>query len=228
MAEAERRKKRVWGAVMLLVATTTGIAGCLSPGPTVVPAPEFTTSSPRLPAAAPRARSTPTDPQVARQALPPEWQPQATPRHWQYLVLHHSGTSRGDINSIDAEHRTRTDSQGEPWLGIGYHFVIGNGHGMADGAVEPTFRWRDQLHGAHAGDRQHNDAGIGICLIGDFEQQRPTTRQLASASRLLAALAEQYQIATSDMVLHREIAATQCPGRHFDLEPLLAQSPAAE
>src|SRR6185369_5851266 len=92
------------------------------------------------------------------------FEPRKTSRAWRFVVLHHTATETGDVETIDENHRARTDSSGRPWLGIGYHFVIGNGQGMADGLVEPTFRWNDQLHGAHAGDQIHNEYGIGICL----------------------------------------------------------------
>ena len=80
----------------------------------------------------------------------------------------------------------RKDAQGNPWLGIGYHFVIGNGRGMEDGQVEPTFRWKQQLAGAHAGQRRHNESGIGICLIGNFDEAPPTAKQLSALKELLA------------------------------------------
>ncbi len=80
--------------------------------------------------------------------LPDGLEPRTQSRAWQYIVLHHTATDAGDIETIDEAHRKRTDSSGRPWLGIGYHFLIGNGHPMPDGLVEPTFRWHDQLHGA--------------------------------------------------------------------------------
>ena len=48
--------------------------------------------------------------------------------------------------------------------GLAYHFVIGNGDGMPDGEIEPTFRWREQIQGAHAGAGEYNEQGIGIAL----------------------------------------------------------------
>jgi len=74
-------------------------------------------------------------------SLPTGLEPEVASRHWKYIVFHHTATSSGDLASIDEEHRQRKDSQGKPWLGIGYHFLIGNGDGMADGLIEPTFRW---------------------------------------------------------------------------------------
>jgi N-acetyl-anhydromuramyl-L-alanine amidase AmpD len=135
--------------------------------------------------------------------------------------LHHSGTLRGDVDSIDADHRQRRDAVGAPWLGIGYHFVIGNGEGMADGLIEPTFRWRQQIHGAHAGVRSYNERGIGICLIGDFTQTAPTARQIEATRRLLDDLSERYNISPERILKHSEIVATECPGAKFPFDEIV-------
>jgi N-acetyl-anhydromuramyl-L-alanine amidase AmpD len=143
--------------------------------------------------------------------------PQAQPRNWKYIVLHHTATAAGDVESIDRVHRSRKDADGKPWLGIGYHFVIGNGHGMQDGAVEATFRWKRQLHGAHAGVEEYNQHGIGICLIGNFNEAPPTTAQLTAVKRLIAALKSAYRIDADRVVGHGEINQTACPGKYFPL-----------
>lgn len=139
---------------------------------------------------------------------------------WKFLVLHHSGTVSGSVQSIHAEHTRRRDASGNPWKGIGYHFVIGNGSGMQDGAVESTFRWKQQLHGAHAGNALHNARGIGICLIGNFENAPPTSAQLASLRNLLTQLCSRFQIAPDDIVGHSAVRKTACPGRLFPLQQL--------
>jgi len=144
------------------------------------------------------------------------------PRGWKYIVLHHSAAEHGDVASIDADHRTRVDSNGESWMGIGYHFVVGNGSGMPDGHVASTFRWTGQLHGAHSGDREHNDWGIGICLIGNFEETKPSMAQVEATAHLIAELRRRYGIAEDRILLHRDIKATACPGKHFDLQAVLA------
>lgn len=154
-----------------------------------------------------------TDP--PRYAGPREWKPAAQPRAWRFAVLHHTATAAGSVNSIDRAHRERVDSRGRKWKGIGYHFVIGNGQGMADGKIEPTFRWRDQIAGAHAGTREHNDFGIGICLVGNFEETSPTKAQLASLRRLLAELCRAFDIDPERILFHRDIKTTACPGKHF-------------
>jgi hypothetical protein len=154
--------------------------------------------------------------------LPQALRPGAAPRTWKYIVLHHTATEAGDVATINEAHRQRTDSAGRPWLGIGYHFVIGNGRGMADGLVEPTFRWTDQLHGAHAASRQYNEHGIGVCLVGNFSEQPPTQRQLAAAQKLVAQLRSEYRITRTNVVRHSDLSATECPGELFPLDSIVA------
>jgi hypothetical protein len=144
-----------------------------------------------------------------------DWRPEAEPREWKYVLLHHSATETGSVASIDAVHRQRRDAGGNPWLGIGYHFVIGNGHGMEDGRIEATFRWDEQLAGAHAGDAEYNSHGIGICLIGNFEEMPPTDAQLEAMSTLLAWLRTGYALPPEGLVRHLDVRSTACPGRFF-------------
>lgn len=158
-------------------------------------------------------------------SLPSSLEPVVAPRHWKYIVVHHSATADGSVESIDAAHRQRKDAAGKPWLGIGYHFVIGNGRGMADGLVEPTFRWREQLHGAHAGNRLYNDEGIGICLIGDFERSEPTPRQVSAARELIACLKREYVIRADHVLRHSDVNASDCPGRRLPWEAIVTDAP---
>lgn len=142
-------------------------------------------------------------------------------RPWQYIVVHHSATTGGSVESIDRAHKQRVDSNGNPWRGIGYHFVIGNGADMADGQVAPTFRWNKQIEGAHAGSRVYNELGIGICLIGNFENEPPTSKQTATLRRLVDTLRQTYDVPADDIVAHGDIRATACPGRLFPREEFL-------
>lgn len=194
------------------------LAGCLNRQRVIVEVPETdsvlaasmpTTVSPLLPA-----------PQLAVEhaAHSTFTPPDAPARDWRHLVLHHSGTPVGSVESIDEEHRGRVDDEGRPWRGIGYHFVIGNGRGMPDGEVQATFRWRQQLAGAHAGKREYNEAGIGICLIGDFESQPPSEKQLAACQRLVAELCHEYAMSPESVIRHSDVKPTECPGQQFPYE----------
>jgi N-acetyl-anhydromuramyl-L-alanine amidase AmpD len=157
-----------------------------------------------------------------------EWPVEAEYRKWRFLVLHHTATEAGSVESIHAEHLQRRDSEGNPWKGIGYHFLIGNGHGMKDGEIAATFRWRDQEAGAHAGTKIHNESGIGICLVGDFENNPPTEKQQAAVRRLVTKLRSQFGIAGDHVIPHGRIKATACPGKLFEFEHLVADEPADE
>jgi len=94
------------------------------------------------------------------------------------------------------------------------------GRGIADGLVEPTFRWRDQLAGAHAGKPLYNDVGIGVCLIGDFGRHAPTERQLTACRELLAELGERFLIPRERILRHSDVKPTQCPGALFPFDQL--------
>lgn len=157
------------------------------------------------------------------------WRPTVKARDWKHIVLHHTATPSGSVESIHAAHLKNKDKNGNPWLGIGYHFVIGNGKGMADGAIEPTFRWRTQIQGAHAGstNKDYNERGIGICLVGDFEKAPPTAAQQKSVKLLVKTLRAEYGIPVASVVGHKDIRAssTACPGKYFHVSEVALDEP---
>ncbi len=181
-------------------------------------------SSNRIPADRSAQVSTPrVRPQLAAaNTLPAPWRPTRPSHAWRYIVLHHTASESDSVESIHAAHRKRT-TNGRPWLGIGYHFVIGNGKGMTDGAISPTFRWRQQIHGAHAGHLDYNNNGIGIALVGNFDKQPPTPAQLVSVGRLIRILQTAYRIPAAGIVGHGDVKNTACPGRYFPLDRLKRQ-----
>ena len=129
------------------------------------------------------------------------------------VVLHHRAGS-GDVESIHADHLRRG------WWGIGYHYYI-----RRDGSV-----WRgrpERWCGSHAGaSNGYNAHSIGVCLEGNFERERPAEIQLDALRELLADLMGRYEI--REVRLHREIAATACPGKNFPpVKELLQKETAA-
>lgn len=142
-------------------------------------------------------------------------------RPWRFLVVHHSATVGGTLESIDRGHADRGFANG-----IGYHFLINNGRsaGTADGEIAPTPRWREQIAGAHCKVTEHpefNTEGIGICLIGDFDLNVPTPAQMTSLEILIQRLQRRYGIPLERVIAHGELKNTQCPGRRFPLETLI-------
>jgi N-acetyl-anhydromuramyl-L-alanine amidase AmpD len=139
------------------------------------------------------------------------WKPDEKVRDWRHIVIHHTASSTGSVESVHEAHL------GRGWMGIGYHFLIGNGNGMDDGEIEPTFRWRQQLHGAHAGKDEYNQHGIGICLVGNFEETHPSAAQLAAVKRLVGVLKSEYDIGSDHVIPHNDVKSTACPGKNFPL-----------
>ncbi len=148
----------------------------------------------------------------------PGWEPPRTIRKWEYIVVHHSATRAGGAVRFDRYHR-----KVKRWEnGLGYHFVIGNGTDTYDGQVEVGSRWIKQLTGAHVGGK-NNIGKIGVCLVGHFEQHKPTARQMRALHRLLEFLQVRCGIPASKVRGHLEVCRpgyTKCPGHHFDMAEL--------
>jgi hypothetical protein len=147
--------------------------------------------------------------------------PPKADRPWKYVVLHHSATSSGNYEEIDREHRKRLG-----WDGCGYHFVIGNGTDSPDGQIEVARRWSEQKHGVHCRNGKTpdvNEYGIGICLVGNIDDQPPTARQVAAAQALVAYLGQRYKIPSDHIGTHSQLAdsPTDCPGRQFPVQAIL-------
>ena len=119
------------------------------------------------------------------------------------IILHHSASpmDRTTIHVIHNWHLQRG------WLGCGYHYVI-----HEDGSI---FQGRplDKV-GAHA--RGYNENSVGICTVGNFEIEYPTLCQQESLGKLLLwFINDKLKGHSLAIMLHRNIAATLCPGRNF-------------
>lgn len=131
-------------------------------------------------------------------------------KKWKYIVAHHSATAQGNAKIFDQVNRRKGMKNG-----LAYHFVIGNGKGSPDGAIEVGSRWKHQMHGGHVSKWEFNNHGIGICLVGNFETTRPTRKQLESFDQLVEYLGRSLLNNRFKFFVHREINPTLCPGRFF-------------
>ncbi len=133
---------------------------------------------------------------------------------WRSLVIHHSGEPAGDAESIRRAHLAGGARM------LGYHFLIGNGNGLGDGAVFVGERWVRQAAGWHAVGPDadfYNQHAIAICLVGNGDRRPFTDRQISQLVSLVRRLQRQLGIPSSAVRLHRDIAGalTTSPGRHF-------------
>lgn len=130
---------------------------------------------------------------------------------WSRITIHHSAKYSKEIGAPTSGNVAETlkdiqtvHMRDRGWGDIGYHFLI-----------DPTGRiWQGRLldwQGAHA-QGSNNVANIGICLLGDFNHERPDPRALESLERLTDALCERHKIAHNRVYGHQKFAATECPG----------------
>src|SRR5437588_2602274 len=183
-------------------------------GPVVVqaaPSPVVVQGPPRVQPPQPQPPVKAQPPKVAAGGIPKEWMPHVAARSWQAIVIHHSATPAGGAARFDREHREKG------WDELGYDFVIGNGTDTGDGIVEVGSRWVKQKIGAHAKtpDNWYNEHGIGICLVGNFDADRPTAAQMRSTARLVAYMMKTYHIAADHVIGHGDTKPTDCPGRYM-------------
>ncbi len=224
-------RRSACGLFVLLI-----IAGCRPAGPTGVlgspPSPLLSTRAPRAVRAIPKPVRTPT-----REVTPPAGRATITARdvrvpggikksEWQTIVVHHSGTSAATPTGMDRYHRDV-----RKWSnGLGYHFVIGNGVKYPDGQLYVGQRWKNQQTGAHCAAAEgrylgrwrprnfFNEHGIGICLIGNFENERPTREQLRTLDELIRVLCGEAGVGADQVYGHGEIThKTACPGSNLNM-----------
>ena len=138
---------------------------------------------------------------------------------WNYIVVHHSAGNFGDIEFLQKVHRER--QAGDPIDAIPYHYVIGNGNGLALGEVASDWRRTYNIWGAHVSgnNRDRNFRGLGICLIGNFEKHAPDPKQYESLVTLTKSLMEKYEIPAQNVTGHGFTFGerTKCPGKYFPM-----------
>ena len=141
---------------------------------------------------------------------------------WKYIVVHHSAGSFGSIKFLQRVHRQRQGN--DPIHAIPYHYVIGNGKGLAMGEIATDWRQGYNIWGAHVSQRNfdYNFRGIGICLIGNFENEQIPPKQYQSLIQLTRTLMSKYDILPENVTGHGLIAgeSTKCPGKYFPMERL--------
>lgn len=130
---------------------------------------------------------------------------------WQWITVHHSVvrsedySPEGTFDTVRGIQRDHMDSKG--WGDIGYHFLIDPAGRVIEGR---ELQWQ----GAHAGG-QNNIGNVGICLLGNFDEDRPSRASIASLDRLVLELQQKLRIPRLNVRPHRAWKETACPGRHL-------------
>lgn len=121
------------------------------------------------------------------------------------LVCHHPAHPTWGIVDIHNYHK---NSNG--WAGIGYNYFI-----TKDGRI---MEGRGKNVGAHC--KNYNSTTLGICFQGHFDPQSMTDAQVKAGGWLLAKLIREHGLQINDVVGHRDLAATACPGKNFRMADL--------
>ena len=131
---------------------------------------------------------------------------------WNSIVIHHLGQPAGDIETIDRDHRDAGLN------GFGYHFLIGNGNGLANGSVQMGYRWIKQAQGAkpaHIRSQDWKNGVISICLIGNGNRRPFTDTQILHLSHLVQRLQQELSIPASHILLASDFGDSSSPGIYF-------------
>ncbi|MDB5172078.1 MAG: hypothetical protein JWN51_851 [Phycisphaerales bacterium] len=130
---------------------------------------------------------------------------------WHYVYIHHSRTSEGNALTL-----------GQDTGGLTDHFLIGNGNGLTDGAVQTGPRWGQQLPAVIPGMDVTSDC-ISVCMVGDFTHSRPTPTQQARLVELVKALQHQLGIPANRIVLRTDDPSAAGTGSAFPVAPFRSQ-----
>jgi len=127
-----------------------------------------------------------------------------------YITVHHDGMSpfmAADARSSAGRIETiRNGHRGNGWGDIGYHFVIDREGRVWEGRAI-------NFQGAHV--KNWNEGNLGICCLGNFDEQAPSQAQLMALERQLVVLMKTYGVPKARVKTHQEWsgAKTACPGR---------------
>lgn len=121
------------------------------------------------------------------------------------IIIHHSATTSGDVVSFNNYH---INTNG--WYMVGYHYVI-----KKDGTIQQGRPLT--VVGAHAGNNNYDS--VGICLVGNFEKEKPTEKQYDSLAKLIKYVKEEVGKDLT-VICHRDVNNTACPGKNFNVKDI--------
>ncbi|MCK4718545.1 MAG: N-acetylmuramoyl-L-alanine amidase [Thermoplasmata archaeon] len=129
------------------------------------------------------------------------------------IMMHHSLTA--DSGTVSWQAIRRYHKQELKWRDIGYHYGIEDINGEYEILVGRLM----SEHGAHCRQRKMNRRSIGICLVGNFDEDPPPDEQWGRAVQLVRSLQEVLRIPREHVHGHREfVGYKSCPGRSFSMQ----------
>jgi len=126
------------------------------------------------------------------------------------ITVHHAGGTPNyhereediatDLEAIRIYHRDRRFGD------IGYHFVVDR--------VGRVWEARSlYFTGAHV--LSENTGNLGVMLLGNFEDQKPTPAQIQSLRGFTELLVDRFSVPRNRIFGHRDLGHTLCPGKNL-------------
>lgn len=127
---------------------------------------------------------------------------------YRYIIIHHSATQDTEALVWKALWDYHVKIRG--WQDIGYHYIIDRVNGDYVALVGRP----EHIQGAHV--RGFNHCSIGVCCVGNYSMESPNPQMLqVLVNRVLRPLMHRYEIGLEEVLFHRDVAATECPGKLF-------------
>lgn len=128
------------------------------------------------------------------------------------IILHHSYTKDNilldDTEAIRGYHVARLG-----WRDIGYHWIIEK----VNGELVATAGRPEAMDGAHCPGM--NKKSLGVCVVGDFENNEMPSDVFAFTVKFLQELRE--RVGSLPLKKHSDYRNTRCPGKHFPFDKMV-------
>lgn len=125
-----------------------------------------------------------------------------------FIAVHHSQRKIDSVKRISNLH-----VKINKWEDIGYHWLIDKRGKLHQGRLE-------KFIGAHV--YGHNKNSIGICLIGNFDEESPTKKQIQTLIKFLKQKTKKHKIPIKNILGHREFpnVIKTCPGKFVNMDEI--------
>jgi len=128
------------------------------------------------------------------------------------IIIHCSATTDTDDRNWDAIRRYHKETLG--WNDIGYHFGIEK----VGESYRVLYGRRPYIKGAHCRANGRNHDSLGVCFVGNFDEEPPNEHQWDLGVRLVGSLCIAHQISPTYIYPHNKFEEYKtCPGKKFDM-----------
>lgn len=127
------------------------------------------------------------------------------------ITLHHSGSAEPLTEDDDPVEKLQQlyewGAEERNWWDVPYHYLVD-----LDGTV---YEGRNPQYAGDTNTRYDTRGHLLVTVMGNYDQQEPTDKQVEAISELMAWSADKYDLTEEDISGHYDLADTGCPGTHL-------------